>query len=128
METYERIKKLRKYLELSQEEFGERLSVSRSVIVNIERNRLRRPDQKESLYKLICKEFNVSEEWLINGAGEMFVELSKEEYIAEFVGRILKDKEDSFKRRYVAMLSKLDEDGWTALEKVASAMGQINKD
>lgn len=128
METYERIKKLRKYLELSQEEFGERLSVSRSVIVNIEGNRLRRPDQKESLYKLICKEFDVSEEWLINGTGEMFVELSKEEYIAEFVGRILKDKEDSFKRRYVAMLSKLDEDGWTALEKVASAMGQINKD
>ena len=128
METYERIKKLRKYLELSQEEFGERLSVSRSVIVNIEGNRLKRPDQKESLYRLICKEFNVNEDWLLNGNGEMFIELSREEYISEFIGRVLKDKEESFKKRYIEMLSKLDEDCWEALEKVAVAMGQIKKD
>ena len=58
----------------------------------------------------------------------MHLELSKDEYIAEFIGRILKDKEDSFKKRYVAMLSKLDEDGWEALEKVAITMGSVKKD
>lgn len=75
METYDRIKELRRdYLKLTQAEFGERLGVSRSVIKNIELNALARPDQKLSLYKLICSEFNVNEEWLLNGTGEMFVQ------------------------------------------------------
>lgn len=75
MEMYERIKDLRKnYLKLSQEAFGVRLGVSRSVINNIERNALARPDQKLSLIKLICKEFSVNEDWLLNGNEPMFVE------------------------------------------------------
>lgn len=68
MEIYERIKYLRKdKLNLSQQAFGEKLGVSRSVINNIERNVLQRPEQKEPLYKLICKEFNISYLWLTEG-------------------------------------------------------------
>lgn len=75
METYERIKELRKnHLHLSQTEFGERLGVSRSVIKNIELNALARPEHKLSLLKLICSEFNVNEEWLLNGTEPMFSE------------------------------------------------------
>ena len=75
MEMYERIKDLRKnHLKLSQEAFGGRLGVSRSVINNIERNALARPDQKLSLYKLICSEFSVNEDWLLNGNEPMFIE------------------------------------------------------
>lgn len=75
MEMYERIKDLRKnHLKLSQEAFGGRLGVSRSVINNIERNALARPDQKLSLIKLICKEFSVNEDWLLNGNEPMFIE------------------------------------------------------
>lgn len=75
MELHERIKELRKkHLNLSQTAFGEKLGVSRSVINNIERNVLARPDQKLSLLKLICSEFNISEEWLLNGVGPMYVE------------------------------------------------------
>lgn len=51
-EIHERIKYFRKEcLHLSQTEFGEKLGVSRSVINNIERNVLSRPDQKTSLLK-----------------------------------------------------------------------------
>lgn len=75
MEMHERIKELRKnYLHLSQEAFGKRLGVSRSVINNIERNCLARPDQKLSLIKLMCKEFNINEEWLLHGVGPMYIE------------------------------------------------------
>ncbi len=75
MEMYERIRDLRKnHLKLSQEAFGGRLGVSRSVINNIERNALARPDQKLSLIKLICKEFSVNEDWLLNGNEPMFIE------------------------------------------------------
>lgn len=75
MEMYERIKDLRKnHLKLSQKAFGEQLGVSRSVINNIERNALARPDQKLSLIKLICREFSVNEDWLLYGNEPMFVE------------------------------------------------------
>lgn len=75
MEMHERIKKLRKdYLKLSQTEFGHKLGVSRSVINNIERNVLVNTGHKLSLIKLICKEFSVNEEWLLNGTDPMFVQ------------------------------------------------------
>lgn len=75
MELHERIKILRKeHLKMSQEAFGEKLGTSRSVINNIERNILARPEQKEPIYKLICETFNVSEKWLKEGVGEVFVQ------------------------------------------------------
>ena len=75
MEIYERIWELRKkHLRMSRSAFGERLGVNRDVINNIENNRLSRPEQKLSLYKLICSEFNVNEEWLLNGTEPMFVQ------------------------------------------------------
>ncbi len=75
MEVYERIRELRKnHLHLSQTDFGDSLGVSRSVIKNIELNALARPEQKLSLIKLICKEFSVNEDWLLNGNEPMFVE------------------------------------------------------
>lgn len=74
MELCERVRKLRKeHLHMSQTEFGEHLGVSRSVINNVELDLLARPDQKLSLIKLMCKEFGVNEDWLLNGTGEMFV-------------------------------------------------------
>lgn len=85
MEIYERIRILRKdKLKLSRDVFGERLGVSRDVIKNIELNALARPEQKEPLYKLICKEFNISYDWLTAGNGEMFIE-SEEAVISALV-------------------------------------------
>lgn len=83
LEIYERIRKLRKEkLHLSQTEFGQKLGVSRSVIKNIELNALARPDQKEPLYKLICKEFHVNYDWLVNGNGDPFLyDLPEDEYV-----------------------------------------------
>lgn len=87
MEVYERIRELRKkHLHLSQTDFGDKLGVSRSVIKNIELNALARPDQKLSLIKLICKEFSVNEDWLLNGNDPMFVE-SDTFSLDEFVKR-----------------------------------------
>lgn len=87
MEMHDRIRELRKnHLRLSQTAFGERLGVSRSVINNIELNVLARPDQKLSLIKLICKEFSVNEEWLLNGTDPMFVQpetFSLDRYLKE---------------------------------------------
>ena len=83
---HERIKTLRKEcLGLTQEAFGKELGVSRSVIKNIELNCLVRPEQKEPIYKLICSTFNVNEEWLYKGIGNIFKNADDElvDYIAD---------------------------------------------
>ena len=67
------VKRLRKTeLNMTREEFGKKLGVSASVINNIELGRLARPEQKEPLYRLICKTYNVRYEWLMNGEEPMF--------------------------------------------------------
>lgn len=57
------------------------------------------------------------------GEGEMFIELSTDEQIAEFVGRTLSTESESFKKRFIAMLAKLDESDWETLEKIALGTG-----
>lgn len=121
----ERIEILRKDLSMSRRVFGEKLGVSESVIVNIEYDRLKRPDQKESLYKLICKEFNVNEEWLRTGNGEMFVPLTRNQLITDFATDLIME-DNTFKKRLVEALAKLDENEWEVLEKLAESL--IKKD
>lgn len=65
----ERIKKLRKVLDLTQQEFGERLGIKRNTIATYESGR---NEPIDAVVSLICKEFNVNEEWLRDGTGEMF--------------------------------------------------------
>ena len=74
MDIPERVCELRKTLNLSRRAFGEKIGISESSVVNIELNRLKRPEQKEPIYKLICEKFNVNENWLKYGEGEMFVQ------------------------------------------------------
>ncbi len=80
LEIHERILEFRKSLKLSRDAFGEKLGVSRDVIANIELNRLSRPEQKEPLYKLICKIYGLNEEWLLYGTGEQFADLEEDIY------------------------------------------------
>lgn len=70
-EINERIKVLRNSLKLNQENFGKAIGLSKSGISNIE-NGTRNVTGKH--IKLISNEFNVSEEWLRDGVGEMFIE------------------------------------------------------
>ena len=68
----ERIKELRKTLGLTLEKFGERLGVSKVAISLIENGKNALTDQ---MFKSICREFNVNENWLRTGNGEMFNDL-----------------------------------------------------
>lgn len=121
----DRIRTLRKEnLHLTQESFGEPLGLTRANIANIEAGRISVTDR---VVISICEKFNVSEEWLRYGQGEIFKELSMEEEIAKFVGRVLKDQDDTFKKRFIEMLSKLDDSGWNALEAVAEAFLKVKK-
>lgn len=120
METYERIRILRKeHLKLSQSEFGSRLGVNRDVINNIENNRLARPDQKLSLIKLMCKEFNVNENWLLTGEGEPFLAKTRSEEIADFINAI-PIEDNSFKARFITALARMTPEEWLLVEKMVN--------
>ena len=67
----DRIKEIRKYYKLNQEEFGEKIGVSRYVIVNIELDRV---EPKELIINHICDIYSVNKEWLLTGNGSMLKE------------------------------------------------------
>lgn len=116
MEMYERMRFLRKEtLKMSQEAFGGRLGVSRSVIKNIELNALARPEQKLSLIKLICKEFSISEEWLLNGTGDMFA--SKEAEYSVLIDQIMTG-ENEFAKNIFKTFARFKEKDWEALQHI----------
>ena len=71
MTANDRIKILRKELNMSQPKFGEKLGVGRDVISNLELNRV---ELKDMMLNLICKTFNVNPLWLEKGEGEMFID------------------------------------------------------
>ncbi len=72
----ERIRALRKELGLTQEKFADRLSMKRNTIATYE---IGRNEPIDAVITLICREFNVNEEWLRSGNGDMFIELPEED-------------------------------------------------
>ncbi|NSG58774.1 helix-turn-helix transcriptional regulator [Anaerostipes hadrus] len=79
-----RIKELRKTLKLTQEEFGSRVGVKGNTIGNYELS-LRNPS--DAIIHSMCREFNVNENWLRSGEGEMF--LPVEDEVGEVVSKLV---------------------------------------
>ena len=113
----DRIKEVRKANKLSQTDFGKSLGVSRDIIANLETGRV---EPTELIKKSISNEFGISLEWLETGEGQMMQDFSRDTEIAEYVGRVLANKEDTFQKRLIAALSKLSVEEWEVLEKLAN--------
>lgn len=71
----ERLKELRKHLGLSQSEFGSKIYLSQYLMSLIEKGKRNLTDRSVNA---ICREFDVNEEWLRTGEGEMFIDLTKD--------------------------------------------------
>ena len=121
----ERLKLLRKELHITLDQFGERVGVTKSAISNIENGNR---SLTEQMIKSICREFDVDEEWLRNGTGSMFIERTRDEEIAKFIGTIQSVDDDSFMKKFISMLAKLDESEWKLLEKMALRLTKENEE
>jgi transcriptional regulator with XRE-family HTH domain len=66
MEINERIRQIRKENKLTMEQFGKRISISKVSVSRIESG-INNPSDQTIM--LICKEFNINEEWLRYGTG-----------------------------------------------------------
>lgn len=115
----ERLKELRKTLCLTQQEFAERIGSAQNTITGYETGR-RLPSNQ--VITLVCREFDVNETWLRTGEGKMFIPKTRDDEIADFVADIMGEEDNSFKRRFVAMLSRLDSSDWEVLAKMAEEM------
>ena len=109
----ERIKKLRKALDLTQQKFADRLGMKQNTIATYE---MGRATPSDPTIKSICREFNVSEEWLRTGNGEMFIKLSKNEALVAQIEKFLQGGTDSFRERLVSLLLRLPPEQWETLE------------
>lgn len=117
----ERIKTLRKYLKLTQQEFGERIGVKANTITSYESGS-RTPNNATIL--AICKEFNVNEDWLRTGEGAMMKELTRNQEIVEFLGKVMNDPDDAPRKRFISIISKLDVAEWEILDGIAKKWAQ----
>ena len=62
---------------MSQESFGKKLGVTGTAISRIE---IGNRALTEQMILAICREFNVREEWLRTGNGEMFLDFTEDEF------------------------------------------------
>ena len=88
----ERIKIIRKELGLTQEEFAKRIGLVRSSVAKYE---IGRREPTNAIILSICKEFNIREEWLRTGQGEMFKENPLKDEVGYYIEELLEDYEDN---------------------------------
>lgn len=120
-----RIKELRKALGLTQQEFADKIGVKRNSMANYETGRNTPID---AIVVSICRIFNVSEEWLRTGQGEMFKQLSQAELAARTVGEALSSDNKFIQSVFIA-LEKLTPAEWQLVEKfVTSVEEELKKD
>lgn len=111
---HERLKKLRKALDLTQQEFADRIRVKRNTVATYE---MGRSEPSDAALSLICTTFNVSETWLREGTGEMFVPRTRNQIITDFAGDLINAPE-AFKTRFIEGMAKLDETDWEDIERI----------
>lgn len=112
----ERIKELRKALELTQQQFANSLKIAHGNITAYE---VGKNLPSDAVISLICREFHVNESWLREGSGDMFISNDRYTDIARLTTQLLNEESDSFKNRFISMLANLNPDEWEVLEKCA---------
>ena len=113
---HERLKQLRKTLDLTQQEFADRIGSKRNTIAKYETDT---NTPSAAVISLICREFRVNEKWLREGTGEMFLPIDRNADIAKLTRQLLDEETDSFKNRFISILANLDTHEWELLEKHA---------
>lgn len=121
----QRIKQIRNSKKLTQDDFAEIIGLTKNFISLIETGNRTPSDRTISD---ICRVFHVNESWLRTGDGEMFKPLNRDAELAAFLGDIMKDEDDDYRRRLLSVLQRLDRiEDWELLERVATRLAEGSK-
>lgn len=115
----ERIRLLRKELGLNQSDFGNKIGVKQGTVAGYESG-ARTP--LDAVVSSICREFDVNEEWLRTGEGEMFEQMTEQQKLLKYTGMLLKDKDSVIVnaiQSFIVTYEQLDDTSKATLEKIA---------
>lgn len=115
----ERIKTLRKHLGYTQQEFADRIGLKRNTIAQYE---IGRNEPIDAVILSICREFNVNENWLRTGEGEMFEQMTEQQKILKYTALLLNDKDSVVANAIQTLIvtyEQLDDTSKATLEKIA---------
>ena len=112
----ERIKELRKALGLTQEKFGEKIGVRQNTVAQYE---MGRNIPIDSVINLICREFGVRKEWLLNGSGPMYTTMDESDELARIFEEI-GVSDDELVKAAIRVYWRLDEREKAAIRKLTS--------
>lgn len=101
----ERLKEIRKMKQLTQDEFGKKIGISNTAVSKIERGENNLSEQN---IISICREFDVNEQWLRTGEGDIFLEIPREDIFIEAAVSLSKEN-DKFAMEAVVKYWQLDE-------------------
>lgn len=120
----ERITLIAKNTGMTNTAFAEKLNITQASV-----SRLLSGKQNPSDRTLIdiCDKFGVNETWLRTGEGSMYKEVSEEEALSEFFGRMLKE-DVPYRNEIILCLSRMSPEGWKAVgEKILEIADEIRK-
>lgn len=122
----ERIKQLRKHLGLNQSDFASRLGVSQSAVAAWE---LGTRNPMDAVIQSICREFNVSERWLREGDGEMFLPQDDADELMALAGRFLGSNPTETQMRFArAVFTMTPQELELITRKARELLGETKKE
>lgn len=119
----DRLKKLRKELNLTQQAFADKIGIKRNTIANYE---VGRNEPIDAVISLICREFDVNEEWLRTGKGEMFIEVLPEDELVAYCAQICAGA-DPFIESAILEYMRLDENSKSVIRKMVCSISERMK-
>lgn len=115
----ERIKALRKELNLTLEKFGEKIGLKKSALSLIESGR---NSVTEQTFKMICSAYNVNPDWLRTGSGDMFKIVDEDDellLLAEKLNlREINGEDVRFRKKLLLAIGNLPEDDLKELLRI----------
>lgn len=111
----QRLKDVRKACGLTQQALADKLGLKQNTIATYE---IGKTSPSDRTIADICREFNVNEDWLRTGEGDMFRKVSRNDELTAFMGDILSGDPD-FRTRLINVLARMTTEEWALLEKKA---------
>ena len=121
-----RIKQLRKHLGLNQTDFASRIGVSQTAVAAWE---LGTRNPMDAIIQSICREFNVSERWLRDGEGEMFLPQDDADELMALAGRFLGSNPTETQMRFArAVFTMTPQELELITRKARELLGETKKE